>query len=135
MDRVDGHISFRELQSDPDRFKGVWVMLAGVIIAVRNAQEGTVINILQKPMDSDGRPLDTDASEGRFLVRTGQFLDSAIYHPGRLITVIGEVSGNEIRPIDEIRYRYPVLNEKFLHLWRPSSGPLFFFGVGASGHI
>ena len=70
-------------------------MLGGVIVASRNAKEGTFIEILQKPLDSDGRPLDTDATEGRFLVQSDEFLDSAVYHRGRLITVVAEVAGRK----------------------------------------
>jgi starvation-inducible outer membrane lipoprotein len=65
-DRVDRHLLFRELQSYPDRFKGAWVMLAGLIIEVRNEQVGAVINIMQEPMDSDRKPLDTVLQRGVF---------------------------------------------------------------------
>ncbi len=135
MDRVNRHLSFKDLQGNPDQFKGIWAMLGGDIIEVKNAQDGSSIEVLQKPLDSDGRPLETDNSEGRFLIHTERFLDSAVYLPGRQITVIGEVGGYEIMQIDEIMYRYPLLDEKFIHLWRPYAGPQFFFGVGVSGHM
>ncbi|MGE5809539.1 MAG: Slp family lipoprotein [Nitrospirota bacterium] len=129
-DRVDRHIAFKELLADPGKFNGSWVMLGGVIVSSRNAKEGTYLEILQKPLESDGRPVDTDATEGRFLVRTEEYLDSAVYHRGRLITIVGEVAGEETMPLDETTYRYPVLASKSMHLWKPSSGPRFFFGVG-----
>ena len=110
-------------------------MLGGEIIAVKNAVDGTSIEVLQKPLDNDGRPLETDISEGRFLIHTDQFLDSAVYQPGRPITVIGEIDGYKIMPIDEIMYRYPLLDEKFIQLWRLSPGPRFFFGIGLSGRV
>ncbi len=135
MDRIDQHLSFRNLQSNPDQFKGTWAMLGGNIIAVNNTQDGTSIEVLQKPLDSDGRPLDTDYSEGRFLIHTVQYLDSAVFLPGRPITIIGEVSGYKIMQIDEISYRYPLLEEKLIHLWKPSAGPQLFFGIGVSGHM
>ena len=135
LDRVDRHISFKELQADPEKFKGAWVMFGGVVIASKNIKEGTVIEILHKPLASDGRPLETDATEGRFMVQTAEFLDSAVYHRGRLITVIGEVTGVKTMPIDEITYSYPLLLPKAVHLWRPSSGPRLFFGIGVSGRI
>ena len=59
---------FRKLQSNAGRFKGAWVMQAGMIIEVRNVQERYVITVLQKPIDNDGSPLNSDASEGHFLV-------------------------------------------------------------------
>jgi outer membrane lipoprotein len=134
-DRIDRRVTFKELQGDPEKFKGSWVMLAGVIVSSRNTKEGTSIEVLQKPMDSDGRPHDTDETEGRFLIQTEEFLDSAVYHRGRVITVVGEVAGRRTMPVDETTYQYPLLVAKALHLWRPSTGPQFFFGIGVSHRL
>lgn len=134
-DRVDRRVSFKELRGNPEKFKGTWVMLAGVIVSSWNAKEGTFIEVLQHPMDSDGRPLDTDETEGRFLIQSEEFLDSAVYHPGRVITVVGEVAGRKTMLIDETDYQYPLLVAKALHLWKPSTGPQFFFGIGVSHRI
>lgn len=134
-DRIDRHISFKELQNDPEKFKGTWVMLGGVIVSSKNMKEGTLLEVLQKPLDSDGRPLETDRTDGRFLVESDQFLDSAVYHRERLITVVGELVGQKTMPLDEIMYQYPLLSPKALHLWSPASGPLFFFGIGVSGRM
>ncbi len=135
LERVDRNIAFKELQKDPDRLLGSWVMVAGVIISTKATKDGSLVEVLQKPMDRDGRPLDTDATEGRFIAQTKEFLDEAVYHPGRLVTIIGEVAGKKVLPIDEIMYQYPLLTAKALHLWRPSSGPRFFFGIGVSGRM
>lgn len=132
LDKVDRTISFPELLKDPERYKDAWVMFAGMIIVSRNTQEGSYIEVLQKPMDSDGRPLQTDATGGRFIVRSDTFLDAAVYHKGRLITVIAQVIGKKEQPLDEIQYQYPLLVAKTLHLWEPSPGPRFFFGLGVS---
>lgn len=134
-DRVDRHVSFKELLRDPEKFKGSWVMLGGVIVSLKNVKEGTLIEVLQGPLDSDGRPLETDRTEGRFLVQSDQFLDSAVYHPGRLITFVGEIIGRKDMPIDEITYQYPLLADKVLHLWSPPTGPHFFLGIGVSGRM
>jgi outer membrane lipoprotein len=134
-DRVDRHVSYKELQSDPDKFKGTWLMLGGVIVSSKNIKEGTLIEVLQQPLDNDGRPLNTDRTEGRFLVQSDQFLDSAVYHPGRLITFVGEVIGRKAMLLDEITYQYPLLADKASHLWSPSTGPHFFFGIGVSGRM
>jgi len=130
LDQVDRSITFTELRSDPDRYKGKWVMLAGVIVGTKNTQEGTFIEVLQRPTERRGRPLDTDVTEGRFIISSAKFLDAAVYHGGRLITVIGEVAGLKVQPLGEIEYRYPVVALKELHLWEPGAGPRFSFGVG-----
>lgn len=135
LDRVDRNVSFQELKKEPEKFKGTWVMLGGMIIASKNTKEGTLIEILQKPLDTGGRPLQTDSTEGRFLVQSDAFLDSAVYHDGRLITVVAEVIGMKELPLDDIMYPYPLLIVKDLHLWGPSQGPHFFFGIGVSHRL
>jgi outer membrane lipoprotein len=135
LDRVNRTISFRELARNPEHFKGAWVMLGGVIIVGKNTKDGTLIEILQKPIDTNGRPLETDSTDGRFLVESHAFLDSAIYRQGRRITVIAEVVGRKELPLDEIMYPYPLLTIKDLHLWGPSSGPRFIFGIGVSHRL
>jgi outer membrane lipoprotein len=134
-DRVDRHVSFKELQNNPEKFKGTWLMLGGIIVTVKNLKEGTLLEILQKPLDSDGRPLETDRTNGRFLISSDQFLDSAVYRRDRRITIVGQVMGQRILPLDEIMYRYPLLSAEALHLWSPASTPHFFFGIGVSGRI
>ena len=110
-------------------------MFGGMIVGSKNAKEGTLIEILQKPLDSDGRPLQTDSTEGRFLIQSDTFLDPVVYHEGRLITVVAEVIGRKELPLDDIMYTYPLLSVKDLHLWEPSQGPHFFFGIGVEHRL
>jgi len=135
LSKVNRSVTFPELQKNPEQHNGTWLMLGGVIVASRNTKEGTFIEVLQRPLDSDGQPLQTDETAGRFLARSDQFLDTAVYHQGRLITVIGEVAGKRIQPLDEVQYQYPLLIVKDLHLWNPYTGPRFYFGVGVSGRM
>jgi outer membrane lipoprotein len=130
LDRVDRNLSFKELHKNADRYTGTWVMLGGMIVAAKNSKEGTVLELLQKPLDSSGRPLRTDATEGRLLVVATEFLDAAVYHAGRELTVIGEVSGVKVQPLGEIEYRYPLVSAQSLHLWEPSAGSSVSFGIG-----
>lgn len=130
MNLVNRDISFRQLQSAPDSFKGSWIMLGGVILETRNTPEGSTIEVLQRPLDRQGRPRETDDTEGRFIIESPQFLDAAVYHEGKRISLVGLLSGQEVRPLGGIHYRYPVVAAKELQLWEPRSSPQFSFGVG-----
>ncbi len=130
-DQVDRKISFADLRNDPGSYKGKWVMLAGVIVGSITEKDGsTYLEVVQKPADSEGRPLRTDETGGRFIAVSKQFLDPAVYRGGRVITVVGEVVGDSVRPLVGMAYRYPLLAVEALHLWEPSYGPRYQIGVG-----
>jgi len=135
LEKVDRSILFPDLQKDPERYKGKWILLGGMIVETRNTPEGTVIEMLQKPLDSRERPLSDDTTDGRFLAVSDRFLDPAVYHKGRELTLIAEVIGRKVMPLGELEYQYPLVLSKDLRLWEPSSGPRFFFGIGVSRRI
>jgi len=71
---------------DPDTYKGKTILWSGVIIRSVNLKEGTMIEVLQKPADMQGKPKDVDKSDGRFLALNPGYLDVAIYNGGRKVT-------------------------------------------------
>ncbi len=130
LDKTQKNVPFAALQKEPENYSGKLLMLGGTIVDTKNLKEGTQLEVLQRPLDGEGQPTQTDETGGRFLVVTSQFLDGAVYHRGRSVTIIGEVTGSKVQPLGELQYRYPVLTAKELHLWSPSSGPRFSIGVG-----
>ena len=130
LERVEKSVPFTALQKDPDKYARKLLMIGGIIVDTKNLKERTRIEVLQMTLDGEGRPELTDDTGGRFLVMTQQFLDGAVYHSGRLITVVGEVAAPQVLPLGEIEYHYPVITAKALHLWSPYVGPSFSFGIG-----
>jgi outer membrane lipoprotein len=130
---VDRGITFRELRQDPQRHIGRYLLLGGAIVAVRNTSEGGELEVAQLRIDERGEITDTGSSGGRFLAASSAFLDPALYKPGLLVTLVGEVQGKRIRPLGELEYTYPVLAIREIHLWKPgeiSPPPTFHFGIG-----
>ena len=136
MSTVDKSISFQALQQNPDSFRGRVALLGGEIIETVVKADETWIEVLEKPLDYQQRPSDTDQSSGRFLVRFRGFLDPAIYAGGRKLTVAGVVDGKTVRPLKETNYSYPVLTATELYLWKPEdayNAPRFGIGIGVGG--
>ena len=109
---------FSAVFQNPNAYLGQTVIWGGVIIETINRQEGTEIKILETPLTSYGLPEDREHSEGRFIVKASHYLDPEIYQKGKKITIGGEVTGQEVQPLGETQYAYPVISAKELHLWR-----------------
>jgi outer membrane lipoprotein len=117
--QVDKEIRFQQVLKNPEAYKGKVVLWGGIIIGARNRKEGTLIEVLHKPTNGQGRPKEVDRSEGRFLALYDGYLDGAIYTQGREVTVAGEIKGKRVLPLDEIEYTYPLISVKQIHLWPP----------------
>ncbi|NVM21380.1 MAG: Slp family lipoprotein [Desulfobacterales bacterium] len=115
--QVGPPVPFQELLKETEALKCERVVLGGYILETVNEPSGSLLTILQAPLDSKNEPKSQDLSEGRFLVRTEKFLDPEIYSKGRKLTVGGKVSGVLPQPLGNRLYRYPVIEAEELHLW------------------
>ncbi|MGH7396881.1 MAG: Slp family lipoprotein [Candidatus Rokuibacteriota bacterium] len=117
MRTVNTRITAEELRADPAAHQGARVIVGGEILATQPSPGQTEIELLTRRLRDDDSPERSDRSPGRLLLRTPDFLDPAVYAPGRRVTVIGEVSGGEERKIGDVPYRYPVIAAERIRLW------------------
>lgn len=110
-------ITFKDVFESPLKYKGQIIILGGVIISAKNTSEGTLLEILQRPLGFRGEPKDVDRSEGRFLALSSQYLDVAIYSRNRLVTIAGEIYGQKKMSLNGIEYPYPLLHIKEIYIW------------------
>ena len=129
LKEADQSLSFERLLDDPEAYKGKTVLVGGTIINTRNFPDRTLITVLQRPLGFRNKPTSEDISRGRFILYVPGFLDPAIYHPGRKITVVGSLVGKEVRPLGEIEYTYPVIQKNELYLWSATEYMPVHFGV------
>lgn len=127
--------SFNDVLENPLGFRGQTVIWGGRVIEIQNQGGGTEIVALQLELDSKYRPADSDKSQGRFLIRSDQFMDPVIYPPGSLITVVGRLQGAENRLIGEMDYQYPVIDVVEIQKYDPQqkSKPQLHIGIGVGG--
>jgi len=127
---VDAVITFEQVLKNPDAYKGKTVLLGGTILKTINLPDETLIEVMEQPLDRRNRPVNPGASKGRFIILFKEFKDPVIYSTGRLITVAGEVTGSQLRPLGETNYNYPMISPKEYYLWKPYEGPAIHIGVG-----
>lgn len=98
---------------------GAAVRWGGEIIRVEPGASSTCFEILARDLDASARPIVRDPAGGRFIACLPGFSDPAEYKPGRLVTVIGKVSGFERAKVGEFDYNYAHVDARALHLWPP----------------
>ena len=116
---IPGAPEIQRVRQDIAAFAGSRVRWGGTIAAVENQPNESLVEVVARPLERDGRPRVTDATGGRFLARVAGFLDPAIYSEGRQFTVTGVVDGAVSRPIGEYPYQYPVVRAEAHYLWEP----------------
>lgn len=115
---VDESILLPMVIKNPQGYEGRRVLWAGMIVSTMPREDGgTTIEIIEKPRADNCRPENGDATGGRFLAVHERFLDPAVYSQGREITVVGAITGTEVRTIGEYKYTYPVVSMTNHILW------------------
>lgn len=117
--QVQENIDLVQVREDPSNFMGKMVIWGGVIVETKNLKEGTLVEIVQKPISVEQRPRNIDQSGGRYLALYKGYLNAAIYSAGRDVTVAGRLKEMKTKPLGEIEYSYPVISAEEVYLWPP----------------
>jgi outer membrane lipoprotein len=123
--QADKTISFEALERNPDSYQGKLVILGGIITQTTPAKQGTLIEVVQKPLDYWGKPARTAATGGKFIVYSPAYVDPLVYAPEREITVAAEVEGTRSKALGDIESAYPVVRSKELKLWPREQKPAY----------
>ncbi len=119
--QADKTITFEMLQTDPDIFKGKIIIIGGTIEQINNTKQGTLIEVIQKPLDYWGKPRRTNRTGGNFLIFYPGYLNTMIFTPDRQVTVAAEIEGTRFKALGEKDFTYPIVLAKELKLWEQDS--------------
>jgi len=110
-------ISYTQAVQDVYKYKNAPVRWGGVIVDVENEQSFTLVQVLTYPLDSDGEPKMDKPNGGRFVFKTPEFLDPAVYTKNSEITVAGTLTGDIERAIGNKVMRMPLISATAIYLW------------------
>lgn len=110
-------VSYQQASLDPNSFKEVAVRWGGLIIDVENDENTSLLQIVSYPLDFTGRPQLYKAGEGRFVIRSSEFLDPAVYAKDKEITIAGVITGDIERTVGKRMIRVPLLTATAIYLW------------------
>jgi outer membrane lipoprotein len=134
-DRYDDALTPVDIARSPHPPGGHQALWGGLVIAARNLENTSELEILSYPLDGRQRPDTSRPPQGRFLTVVDGYLETADYAEGRMVTVAGPVIGTREGKVGESGYTYPVIETtpELLHLWpsgRPETEPRLNFGIG-----
>jgi len=135
--KVNRQLTPETAKQTPAGAKGQTVLWAGTILSSKNLKTSTRLEVLAYPVDSDGWPDLKAKPSGRFLVNHAGYLETADYAKGRLLSVVGPITGIQKGKLGETEYTYPVIQAEQKYLWPKSSqkrGTRVHFGVGVIFH-
>jgi outer membrane lipoprotein len=117
LDEAGIPVLFEDLVSFPREYRGRVVVLGGYILEMQNEPGGSILTILQAPLDWRNKLKSPDLSQGRFFITTKKFLDPEVYVKDRRLTVGGLVIGAREQSVGEGTYRFPTIEAQELQLW------------------
>jgi len=94
------------------------VRIGGVIASVTNLSDRTRIEIVNLPVDTNGKPDLSVLPEKRFSAYVEGYLEPVALAKGRLITVLGASHGQEQIKVGDFSMTIPVIQAAAFHLWR-----------------
>ena len=105
---------------------GTEVRWGGRVLSVTPQQDRTCLEILSLRLDRESRPLENGDTGRRFLACQQGFLDPAGFPDGRLVTVVGPLTGFETRPVGDYDYRFARLEADTIYLWAQRAPQLYY---------
>ena len=123
-------VTYSQVSQNPVHYKDTSVRWGGVVIDVENEENFTLVQVLSYPLNYYGRPELSKPSQGRFVIKSPEFLDPAVYAKDREITVAGAIEGDMERTIGKKHVRLPLLTSKAIYLWPNYQADPYGYGYG-----
>lgn len=121
-------VSYQQASTRINSYKNIPIRWGGVIVDLQNEQTYTLLQVLSYPLNSNGRPATDEPYQGRFLIKTSEFLDPAVYVKGREITAAGTLKGDSEQQIGNKTLRLPLVESTVLHLWPEYNLNRYYYG-------
>lgn len=110
-------IPYQLVSQNTDSYQGTPVRWGGTVIEVENEADSSLVQVLYYPLDRHGYPRTSQTGEGRFAVKTNEFLDPAILTKDSEITVVGTLAEGIERTVGNKLIRIPLVVSESIYLW------------------
>ena len=124
-------IQIQDTEKDFSKHQYKTARWGGTLIDVKNDEAETTLQLLAFPLNYYGRPNLSASTLGRFLVRSNDFLDPALYVKSSELTVSGRLVDLNTRKVGQKVLSLPVIELQQIYLW-PEYRPTYYCGDGYS---
>ena len=123
MQEGSRNVPLDTIRGNPVPYEGKLYILGGLVVKTTNTENGSLIEAVYIPVDSQGYLKGREYADGRYLAlypRGAGILDPEIYRKGREVTIAGVLTGVQKGKLDNADYLYPVFEIKQVYLWEES---------------
>ena len=110
-------IQIQDTEKDFSKHQYKTARWGGTLIDVKNDKAETTLQLLAFPLNYYGRPNLSVSTLGRFLVKSNDFLDPALYINSSELTVSGRLVDVNTRKAGQQVLKLPVIELQQIYLW------------------
>ena len=110
-------IQIQDTEKDFSKHQYKTARWGGTLIDVKNNENETTLQVLAFPLNYKGRPNLSASALGRFLVKSNDFLDPAIYIKSSELTVSGRLAEENNLKVGQKVLKLPVIELQQIYLW------------------
>ena len=123
--KAEYQIPIFQVLGDPESFKGKDLLWGGRVVGVVRTGKEVIIQIDKRPLNENGKPIEDNIAEGRFLVQCSKDLKADKVWIGKEITVLGRFKGEFTASLVNREQNYPVINCISVYLWEGDSAKVW----------
>ena len=110
LKEINPDVKISDIFDDPYGVNGETILFGGTIMSITSYVGKTSMEIRQLELDPKFVPMLNSRSEGVIVAKFSTFLPQDVYRPGRLITIIGRVTGVEEQRFGPVSHNYPMVD-------------------------
>ncbi len=115
--QTDPHLSYAKVVDNPSAYTGAFILWGGTIQGNQPIPGGTELMVEEAPLSPRERP-DLQITQGMFIAKISEYLNPDTFGQGRVVTLAGQLIGEEKRTVGVEEYTFPVVAIRQIHLWK-----------------
>lgn len=115
-----GDLQLAEVLGGVSRYVGAPVRWGGTVVEVQRDSAGNAhVQVVERRLDGDGRPIPGSPSDGRFLILAAPQVQHGLYERGTAVTIAGTVADQQDIRLGDRTITVPRVQVEVFKHWQP----------------